>query len=408
MNQSMNQSINNHIENLKYLRNIIISGKIPEELLQIRNRIHRDSKTNYVFHRDQVKEKIDWFKNNNGEKFNLVTILSRVSYMKPNTVDIDLCLTKNLFDNNLYFYFIGRDLAECFILLPSYNVILPNGKSFIIYSKKGHNHCRIYPFIISDKLIEIAINLRLLEIYTKENNLHTGILKKQTHLLGSVIPFEIPDKFKLLDNIIDPIEYNSIDNPVKIHSGIFLFGINGLKNKIITKMLTILFVQFPCYQLLVFKFPLSTYKLSKVLLEEYKFILTSWDKHQRLLIKIPKDKDYMINTLEIDKLKEYEILIIDPWKRKLSNNILIKLNQNNPHVTFRFMNRNIKDQDKEGSCSMCILARLLYILDSLYPNNLDPEIQAGNKLIDEYINILNKPIPDFYAYLVKYLYRKSN
>ncbi len=428
-------------ELLSTLKNKVISGQFPDELEIIKNKIHR-SKTNYEFHKTQILNKIEWFKQNHSEHKGLVSILSRVSYNEPNVIDIDVCIAKSEITNDIKLFFIGRDLADCFTFLPKFKVTLSNGKTIIISPQKGAQHCRIYPYMVSNKLIEIGINLRLLELYARENNMTTGFLKKSTHLIGSVIPFDIPKQFLSFNDLTNPNEINSQDNPVKIRPGIFLYGNNGLKNGVMTQMLSLIFEKYPHYEQMVLKFPLLTFDLTKVLSSDVNFFFTSWDKHQRLLIKIPKSQiknninidnteeesdgsksdsegsisiksinttdinepDFKIN---IDKLLQYEVWIIDPWKKYVSDKILNKLRDKNPYTTFKFIRRSIKDQDKEGSCSMCSLARLLYLLATIYPNNAEPNIKPDILLSEEYIRNLNTPIPDFYAYLVKYLYRHS-
>ncbi len=121
------------------------------------------------------------------------------------------------------------------------------------------------------------------------------------------------------------------------------------------------------------------------------------------------------STLDSEKIElakknmsKYEIWIVDPWMRKLPYDLSNKLSEkNSPELVIKLLNRTIKDQNKEGSCVLCSLARLIYLMSSIYQESKDPIIPSGSNLELEFIKNLNTPLPDFYAYLAKYLYRKT-
>jgi len=93
------------------------------------------------------------------------------------------------------------------------------------------------------------------------------------------------------------------------------------------------------------------------------------------------------------------IKIIDPWMKRLPSIVLDQLSQNNPHSNIELLSRSIKDQYKEGSCSLCTFSRLY----NLFENINDFE----NLTLDILTDSSNKMLNDFNAYLTSYVYRKS-
>ena len=416
----------------------IVSGKNPIEINDIKDDIHpKTFKPNYETHKEQINQLIAQINNNDSNK--KMFVLSRISYLKPNIIDIDLCVCKSD-QKKIQYYFVGRDLGKYYKFLPCYELNLGNRK-ISIRPKTGTSHAKFYPDCVKDFMIEIAINLRMLELYCKKCKMVPGHMLKETKLLGSIIPFDIPPFYKDWVELTDHNEIYSQDNPVKIAEGKFLFGKNGITSGRAGWMLNLLFDKYPQFKNYCCPRVFNTCDLNKFILSEYTFAITSWKQHSRFIIKIKKTDDInydnislenMITDLneesdenkldpeineESDESKDleesekniiglYNILIIDPWMKKLPDLVKNKLEQKNPLNEIKFFNRIIKDQSKEGSCVLCTLARLIYLISSLYLINKEEQIE-NNNLINEYIKCLNTPVPDFYAYLVKFLYRNT-
>ncbi len=299
-------------------------------------------------------------------------------------------------------------------------------------------------------MINGAVNFRMLEIYARSRNMHTGMSHKSDGLLGSVIPFEIPELFKGWVELSQHEEINSDNNPIKIQNGKFFFGKNGVTSGRTGWMINMLLRNMPEFAADCCPFVLKTVDMSRFMLSDYKYAMTSWEKHSRFVIKVPinsvtsqeteeqvdvhdeqteeqtyeqteekteeqieeydeensegtSNEDFSIgdNFEEFkNKCEQYEIWIIDPWMRRLPAKLDEKIKtRNNPILTIKLANRIIKDQDKEGSCVLCAVSRLVYLMSQT--------IGSTSTTQQELINILNQPIPDFYAYLAKYLFRKT-
>ncbi len=424
----------------------IISGRNPIEINDIKEETHpRTFKPNYDTHKEQINQLIVKIENNDSNK--KMFVLSRISYLKPNIIDIDLCVSKSDL-NKIQYYFVGRDLAKYYRFLPCYELNLGN-KKIPIRPKTGTSHAKFYPDCVKDFMVEIAINLRMLELYCKKCKMTTGHTLKETKLLGLVIPFDIPEFYQSWNELTDHNEINSQDNPVKMSEGKFLFGKNGITSGRAGWMLNLLFEKYPQFNSYCCPRVFNTCDLNKFILSEYTFAVTSWKQHSRFIIKIKKSDDINYDNnkehehdilesteeisnilsdeeepnelideiideltnyteLETKKIGLYNILIVDPWMKKLPDLVKNKLELKNPLVEIKFLNRIIKDQSKEGSCVLCTLARLIYLITSLYFINTEELDENNITLVDKYIKHLNTPMPDFYAYLVKFLYRKTN
>lgn len=443
MDLNQSQLSNTNLEIDKIIISII-SGKNPIEINDIKDDIYpRSFKSNYNTHKEKIIQLIDKIESNQSNK--KMYVLSRLSYLKPNIIDIDLCVSKS-FDNKIQYYFVGRDLAKYYRFLPCYELNLVH-KKIQIRPKTGTSHAKFYPDCVKDYMVEIAINLRMLELYCKKYKMVTGHTLKQTKLLGSIITFEIPEYYKGWAELIDPKQINSQDNPVKISEGKFLFGKNGITSGRAGWMLNLLFEKFPEFKSYCCPRVFNTCDLNNFILSGYTYAVTSWHRHSRFIIKIKKTDD-INNLYEIEESKslinkdsdeetnddtkddiseynesndldnvdlsesnlktisQYNILVIDPWMRSLPELVKNKLEQKNPLIEIKVYNRIIKDQSKEGSCVLCTLARLIYLITSVY--FIDKQnITDNSNLIIKYTKYLNKPIPDFYAYLVKFLFRKT-
>ncbi len=410
----------------------VVSGYTTPELEIIKNQSHpKTKKSNEQAHREQIIQLIDKIKISDRNK---TYVLSRLSYLHPNIVDIDLCVSKSS-SGKVNFYFVGRDLAFCYRSLPSYTVNLPNNRKINIYPRTGTSHSKFYPDLVEKPLIEIAINFRMLELYGRNQKMTTGALMKSNRLLGSDIPFDIPQLFSNWEELISSQEINSEENPIKIKDGQFFYGKNGVSGGRTGWMLTKLFENIPHFSQLCCPRVISSYDLTRFIMSDFVFAMTSWNRHSRLIIKLNKsdeefetaslvedneveetenvigdevelesepDEQESNHDLDMDLIKakfsSVKILIIDPWMKRLPEKVFTKLNEKNNLLDFKLYNRVIRDQNKEGSCVLCTLSRLIYLMSSV---SIDSDL---NKEIELH---LNKPIPDFYAYLTKFLFRKT-
>ncbi len=447
------------VDNIRYLRDEIIRGNVPDQIALIRDQIYKFQIKNHDYNLKHITEIVEKFdieyenylvqiKTNPNHKSKNY-ILSRLSYLYPNIIDIDVGITVSSRHEKII-YFVGRDLRECYKLLPVYKFVNSRGNFSYIKPYTGTSNCKIYNWVALKPILEIVLNLRMLQIYLLKQKLTTGHLLKTTQILGSSIHFDIPEKYMVFDNISNQEEINNETNPVKLREGVFLFGLNGVSNGKIYWMFRRLFEKFPEYSNSIFIHSIKRYFIGDILLSGVKFIMASWERHQRLLIKVKisnidpnilldqeqndlklkqesedqteqeqtesedqteqeqtesedqtEPEPNPINPTELLNLDQYQIWIIDPWKKSISETLLDKLKKENPYTTFKFIKRRINDQDKEGSCSLCVFSRILYLLDKLDLNTeseLDP-----NKLLE----YLNSPITDFFAYLTNFLYRSS-
>ncbi len=423
----------------------VVSGNTTPELENIKNQSHpKTRKSNEQAHREQIIQLIDKIKISDRNK---TYVLTRLSYLHPNIVDIDLCVTKSS-SGKINFYFVGRDLAFCYKSLPSYTVNLPNNRKINIYPRTGTSHSKFYPDLVEKPLIEIAINFRMLELYGRNQKMTTGALMKSNRLLGSDIPFDIPQLFGIWEELVSSQEINSGENPIKIKDGQFFYGKNGVGGGRTGWMLTKLFENIPHFAQLCCPRVISSYDLTRFIMSDFVFAMTSWNRHSRLIIKLNKsdeefetagpledneteesdnsnqvgnnneetenaigdevelesehDEQEPNHDLDMDLVKDkfssVKILIIDPWMKRLPEKVFTKLNEKNNLLDFKLYNRLIRDQNKEGSCVLCTLSRLIYLMSSVsIDSDLNKEIELQ----------LNKPIPDFYAYLSKFLFRKT-
>ncbi len=430
---------------LDRLRDQIISGVLPDEIKLFREeRSNRKSISIYQEQKELISNKINYYLDKYLSHNLKSIIISRISYHSANIVDIDVGIFIDKTDNKKYIYFVGKDLALCFKLLPNYIIRYKNGKVGRVSPFKGTNHSRIYPYIVFEQINEITINLRVLELWARTNSYTPKYYLSETCMLGSAIKVEIPSSFISISDLSDPIQINSQDNPIRINPGIFIFGKNGLSNGRMTQMFNKLFEIKPHFENLVLKFPLVTTDLSRFAVLDKMFVCTSWFGHQRLFIKINKsidstltkydnlsnhseeeydefvendeenmeDEDDNIKSIVLTDLESVlvsnQFIIIDPWKRRLDTRIEAKLKEKNPLMDWKFIPRRQKDQDTEGSCSLCVFARLVYLLDTIWPEDSNsPVLTNSSDILKELFYHLEQPIPDFYAYLTKYLYRKS-
>jgi len=357
------------MSDFKYLITNVFKGNYTDISLleRIGSRNHpfsQDPITNNDFHTSLIEEQItkvcstDTFNKNKKDY-----VISRISLSKSNRINIDLHIQK--INDKIQFYLVGSDLKDYFMFLPKLGH----------YPHTGSLNSKWYGYEYKSYMIKIALGLKLIEIMLfgiKIQNIY-NINETKTGILGLEVQFEIPTKYKTYDMLNLQSSTRCSLNPIKISDGIFLYGKNGINHESSNKIISILRT-FSHISDLLFPTIITNYDLIEFNTSTYHFAICSWNNHARILVKTGK-----IN-----------IMIIDPWMkflpRIISNSLSLVLV--NSGIKVGFFSRNQKDQTSEGSCMLCILARLIFMIDS------EESIEKN----------ICKPIPDFYAYFVKKMY----
>lgn len=169
-------------------------------------------------------------------------------------------------------------------------------------------------------------------------------------------------------------------NPKKCNDGTFLYHVHGMGKEICEKTIKSL-NKFDHFRNEIYPDEISTTDLMPFWRSPYKFAVSGWKGHSRILVKV-----------------ECKIIIMDPWKKFLHYEILDELTENNKHISITFVQRSISDQNNEKSCVMCCIARLLSVMDNLCESFTETDL----------LYVAEEPIDDFYAYLAVVTYRTKN
>lgn len=345
--------------NLKYLVSSILMGIVVPELESIGLQTHPSGKSNRDFHNSQIMEQVNKVCTTQYDKLDYT--ISRISLSKFNKINIDVHVQKS--KDTIQFYLAGPDLSEYYMFLPKIGH----------YPHTGPSHSKWYGLECRDKLVSIAFWLKMLEIIISHIKISPNYTQSKFGILGLEVPIIIPEKYQQDKLITSQEQINNKLNPSKISQGIFLFGKNGLGKDHTIGLLATLRKRFPHIESQVYPSVITGWNLSDFVTSSYKFALSSWNNHARICIK---------------NCKNVHVLIIDTWMNGLPRAISSQLVPANPSVCIGFARRTIKDQQSEGSCVFCALARLISIVD----------------VVESVESNLTKPIEDFYAYLVKTVY----
>ncbi len=362
MDKYVNMSNENTINKseLKTLVISILQGKRPQCLENFSKKFHTSSLTFHDLNTNTVSKMIEIVSSSENFKD---YVLSRINLHKNNKIDIDIHIQKS--NNILSFYLIGPDLKY-------YHMHL---LKIINQPKTGTNHSKWYNWSEKDNLISMAVNLRLLELYLWSITLIDEYETKTIGVLGLEVPFTIPKTYSEDSLIISSSNILSENNPTKISPGIFYFGKNGMSNDTTKKLLDNILVRYSHIAVNVYPDIIMDYNLDKFITSTYNYAICCWNRHARILIK---------------RVKNCDILIIDPWMDGLPRKIQVEIHEvNKSKYKIGFLSRKVKDQNKEGSCVLCVFSRLLYLVEY-------PDIKKNPFT----------PIPDFYAYMVNLLYRE--
>lgn len=351
---------------LSHIMKDIFSGRLPHQLEETESQKYNGNYlTNGEFHYDFASSLIT-----RTEKEKRSLILSQVSITKKPVLDIHVhsSLSK---DGNVEFSVSGRDLRKYFQFLPKMRI------GNVYYPRTGGNYSKWYPQQSQEMILGIATLLRLLDIYIKQNHVQISdtytVSSSNTGILGPEVSFDIPESFSSLS--ISPSEIKSDRNPSKIKEGVFQFKLNGLQETTTSRILRVIS---DCPQFgNVFPYLLRIENLKEFfrLGEHYKFGIFTWKSHARILHIVDK-----------------KVYVLDPWRKFNNDDMIPQMNSVNVEYTCVFVSRNIIDQCKsEGSCVLSAISRMLFLVSK------DGDVS----------NYYSQPIPDFFAFLASFFYRKS-
>lgn len=348
------------MSDLKFLITYIFKGSTNSCLEEIGKKLHPSGETNNNYHLNHIKKMVETVSATRSNQYN-DKILSRISIQKLNRINIDLHIQISENKTSPDFYLLGPDLKFYYMYLPT-------------HSTTGTRNSKWYPWESRNLMIHIALNLRLLEIMLFNIRIDDSYELKDIGILGLEVNFEIPDQYKYSTLINNPENIRNKMNPTKVANGQFLYGKNLISITDLNNMINSAKKYIPNIINKIYPRVIESYELSIFITSKYKYAISSWNCHARILVK----DEYSVN-----------VLIIDPWMNILPFKIRNELQIKNNTITFSLFNRTIKDQDTEGSCGFCAFSRMLYLIDkekyTLY-------------------NAANQPIPDFYAYVTKLFY----
>jgi hypothetical protein len=302
-------------------------------------------------------------------------IMSMVSITKRPIIDINIQVS-TIETGEVKYSVFGSDLRKYHMYLPMIRDRV-SGRSF--RPKVGTRHSRWYPHFMTLVMKNISLHLRMLDLYLKSNRvvITNDYTPAEIGVLGLEVPFVVPDKYEELFDV-DELECDS--NPIKKCSGIFVFGKNGVSNLITDKMADKI-SKFAGFEHVCPYEIKNSEQILEFINSVHTIAIGSWNRHARILIKQTSTK-----TVEI----------LDPWKRTIESEILDKFNHSTNTIDWNviFVKRKIVDQAHgEGSCVLVAFARLLYL---------------ASTGVESYSNVnYDVLIPDFYAFLASYLYRKN-
>lgn len=324
---------------------------------------------NHVFHQRLIEE-IDAMSKREMKDM----VLSMVSIRSSPIVDITVrTVTKS--DKPTEYYIFGSDLRKYHMYLPK---IHDKRTGKLSAPRTGAKHSKWYPFFVAKTMKNIALHLRMLDIYLKSNRITISheYTAGTSGILGMEVLFEVPDDF---ENMVSVDEIENASNPIKRCDGIYVYGKNGIDKEITSKIATSI-ASSPKFSHVFSKQINTSENLLEFIKAPQTIAIGSWNRHARVLIKN--------NALHV-------IDIIDPWKRKIELETITDFNSTASTCDWsvNFVVRRIVDQARgEASCVLVAFARLLFLASS------------GIR-IDK--SKYENSIPDFFAFLSSHFYRKT-
>lgn len=359
---SLNQS-----ELATIIRNIFC-GVVTPILEETFNLVYKYER-NQVFHQRLIEE-IDTTAKRDMKDM----VLSRVSLHSSPIIDITV-RTVTRPGKPTEYYIFGLDLRKYHMYLPKIHD-KRTGKSFS--PKTGPKHSKWYPFFVAKTMKNIALHLRMLDIYLKNNRIiiTPEYTTSTLGILGMEVLFEVPEDF---EDIVSVEDFENASNPIKRCDGIYVYGKNGV-DKEITNKITTSISSSPKFSHVFSKQIINSEILLEFIKSPQTIAIGSWNRHARVLIKN--------DALQV-------VDIIDPWKRRIEIETISEFNSiaSTCGWSVNFVVRCIIDQALgEGSCVLVALARLLFLASS-------------GVIIDK--SKYERPIPEFFAFLSSHFYRKT-
>jgi len=359
---SLNQS-----ELATIIRNIF-RGVVTPVLEETFNLVYKYEK-NQVFHQKLIEE-ID--ARSKREMKDMV--LSLISLQYRPIVDI-IVRTVTKPGQTTQYYIIGSDLRKYHMYLPKI-LDIETGKT--ISPRTGTRHSKWYPFFVAKTMKNIALHLRMLDIYLKTNRIKITpeYTTSTSGILGMEVLFEVPEDF---EDIVEVEDLENSSNPIKSGDGIYVYGKNGVDKEITGKIATSI-ASLPKFSNVFSKQLTNSEELLEFIKSPQTIAIGCWNRHARVFIK---------NNVS------HVVDIIDPWKRRIEIETISEFNSvaSTCEWSVNFVVRRIVDQVRgEGSCVLVAFARLLFLASS-------------GVVIDK--SKYENPIPDFFAFLSSHFYRKT-
>jgi hypothetical protein len=320
--------------------------------------------TNNIFHTSQIKSLMQT--TYNSSRASSQKILSLITVRRLPTVKI--YVTYSIDANKANFVLQGDDLKGYIHRLPSW---IDNQSQKRCFPKTGTKHSKWYPAFLENRFTEIAIGLRMLEIFLMRTQVDDTYTSKEVGVLELDVKVDIPQDLK--DYLVG---YDKVQNPKKLGDGKFLFKVNGVPMSKEASAIEHL-AELPRFKMMYSKYltddEANLKEWDDYITSDKLFAAAAWMRHARLLIKQPDKK---------------KIIVIDPWMKSIEGSESFK--KLSTHVesigwSLEFSRREIRDQMQgEGSCCVARLARLLHLADTYATT-------------DDFDKAMDSPLPDIHA-----------
>lgn len=346
----------------------IFRGVVSPFLENTFNEVYRGN-INYTFHSqlvDQIDAQVKYEMRDMA--LSLITIRNRP------VVDIIVRVVKRAGSDTQY-YIVGSDLRKYHMYLPK---IHDKKTGCSIRPRTGTNHSKWYPFFLEKTMKNIALHLRMLDLFLKNNRIRItrDYTTAETGILGAEVHFDIPERFRDMF-VVDDLEKDS--NPTKIANGLYVYGKNGV-NKESSAQIATTIASLTEFTHVFPKQVTTPEELVEFIKAPQTIAMGSWNRHARVLIK-----HCAVKTVDI----------LDPWKRTIESETLTRFRTlaSSCDWSVNFVVRSIVDQVRgEGSCVLVAFARLLFLA-------------SCGASINSFM--YNLQIPEFYAFFSSYFYRKT-
>jgi len=357
----------NQTELATIIRNIF-RGVVTPVLEETFNQVYKYEQ-NKIYHQRLIEE-IDAIAKRDMKDM----VLSMVSLRSSPIVDITV-RTVTRPGKPTEYYIFGSELRKYHMYLPK---IHDKRSGILSAPRTGAKHSKWYPFFVDKTMKNIALHLRMLDIYLKTNRITitSEYTASTSGILGMEVLIKVPDDFQ---DMVSVEELENASNPIKKCDGIYVYGKNGV-NKEITNKIAMSIATSPKFSHIFSKQVTNSEDLLEFIKSTQIIAIGSWNRHARVLIKN-------------DALRVVDI--IDPWKRHIDVETISDFNSTASTCDWsvNFVVRRIMDQVRgEGSCVLVAFARLLFLA-------------SFGVTIDK--SKYENPIPDFFAFLSSHFYRKS-